>query len=220
VTRSRNAHSVALVLLAVLWLASGLLVAVHVLGVISNPGIGRVLDQCPPEATGLHELCAPVSVRVELPAQLPASVAPEDRDNVELSGPVEATLALMNPTAQQRFAYNAAAGLAWLTVFAFLSLFLWPLRPQRRRHSTAPRVLDSALTAGGVVVAFGGVAAALVQRWSVETLASAARAGYEPAAELPVGAAVVPVVLGLALVLVGTLRRVARRQSEDLQGLV
>jgi len=80
--------------------------------------------------------------------------------------------------------------------------------------------MDSALTAGGVVVAIGGFAGVLVQRWSVESLAAAARAGYEPAAALPVGAAVLPVVLGLGLVLVGTLRKVTRRQSEDLEGLV
>jgi len=220
VARSRKTHFVALVLLALLWLASGVLLVVHALGVISTPGINRVLDQCPPAATGLHELCAPVSVRVELPAQVPPSAEPEDRGSVELSGPVEVTLALQNPTAQQRFAYNAPGGVMWLSAFTFLSLLLWPLRPMRRKQSVAPGVVDGALTAGGVVVAIGGVAAALVQRWSVETLASAARAGYEPAAVLPVGAAVVPVVLGLALVLVGSLRKVARQQSEDLQGLV
>lgn len=242
----RWSRAIAMVPLVALWVVSGLLAAVHVLGVISTPGIAVVMDGCPPRSTGLRELCAPMHVRVELPAQVPPEPAASDLGRVELSGPIEATLALTNTTVQQRFAYNAPSGLAWLTVFVFLGLFVWPTAPARllgvrrcRRTRTGADShpgstgdhldgwgqldgsgVDVALTLGGVIVAVGGLATAAVQRWSVGMLADAANAGYEPATVLPVGAAAVPVVIGVGLVLVGSLRQVTRRQSADLEGMV
>lgn len=222
-------------LLACVWIATGLLAAVHVLGFVSTPGISAVSSQCPPRWTGLHDLCAPVSVRVHLLQEVPPGAESTPPGMAELSGPVEVTLALLNPTLEQRVAHNTRSALAWLTAFGALSPLVWQLRPTRLRRLGRPRAeladagdddghedidLGNVARGAGIVVFVGGVAAVLAQRWGVQLLASAAGFGYPPAEMLPVGALAVPMVIGACLVLVGRLHAVTQRQREDLRGLV
>lgn len=227
-------------LLAAAWVVTGLLASASLSGFISTSGIFAVVNQCPPRWTGLHDLCTPVHVRVELPQHVPPRSADVGDADAELSGPLEATLSLQQPNWRQRVAYNASPSLTWLTAFGFLAPFVWRLRPSRLGtlgHSRARTIRDrdapdpeqAAVTTsdlaplvmfGGAVVAVGGTAAVLTQHWGVGLLASTAGAGYPPAEAWPLGLALVPILVGTGLITLGRLHRVVRRQGEDLRGLV
>jgi len=218
-----SVQKVLLGLVAAAWLGSAALLTVHALGVISTPGVFRILDTCPSAATGLDRLCEPVNVRVrEIRGTPDEDAVTRANDDVELTGPVEVSLTLMQPTLTERLAFQAPAGVLWATIVAFLTPFSWrAVKPRKdAEKATSDDPLALRLAVAGVVLMVGGVSFIFAQRWSVDTLAERAGPAFAPASALSMGGVAIPSLLGLALVAIGMLERVNRRQRDELEGLV